>query len=454
MSALSRLVHRSLLAAALLGAARLVAASEPTPRPPLVIERIEIEGNRRTSREVVLGAIPLAPGDVADPAGILEAAEQLGKSTLFRSAKAHTRPGSEPGRVVVVFEVEESRPHLRFGAGFEDLSGWYLIPGELNLDNLTGRGEALRVGFRLGYRLASLDVGLRSRLPFGWRGHGELGLSVQALDRVYFLEGTEIDQRVAREPRVHGGLDVPLGARWTVTARAAYEHVDVDSSATVYQDREILGRSRGDPVPFESLPPGIQEDAGAQDQGRFQLALALDTRQGPDLTQRGVWGRLQTEAVASSREPFAGLDAEARAFFPVARGALLAGRVRAAAVTEGAPFFERHSLGGLYSVRGFPSQSLSPPEGDRALVVASAEARTLWVGTPERAIVTGLLFLDAGIGWGDAPNDRGTLEAGAGYGWRIGIPWIQQLGIDVGFPLTDSPVDEAFHVNVSLWWTF
>jgi hypothetical protein len=36
----------------------------------------------------------------------------------------------------------------------------------------------------------------------------------------------------------------------------------------------------------------------------------------------------------------------------------------------------------------------------------------------------------------------------------VRIPWAGHLGVDVGTPLSSSPVDEAFHVNLSLGWTF
>ena len=63
---------------------------------------------------------------------------------------------------MLVFDVQENRPHLRFGVGYEDFSSWYLLPAQLNADNLTGHGEALRLSARVGYRVAGVDLTLRS----------------------------------------------------------------------------------------------------------------------------------------------------------------------------------------------------------------------------------------------------------------------------------------------------
>ncbi len=427
-------------------------ASVQPARGALVIERIEVTGNTRTRPEVILRAIPIAVGDEAEPSRILAAADALDRSTLVKSAKVHTRPGTAPGRVVVVIAVEEGAPHVRFGAGYENLSGWYLIPIEFNLDNLTGHGEGLSLGYRLGYRLNSLDLNFRSQVTRDNRPWWELGGHLQNLARIYYYEGTELNHKVQRG-RVRAGLGVPLGDEFTLETRLVFEAVHADSDAVVYQDREILGREEGDVVPYPLLPPEIQEGVGTRQQARLALSLTRDRRRGANLTQHGGWSRLQVEGVASSESPFLGVGLDVRQYAAL-RGVQLAGRFRLDGVTEGAPFYERPYLGGLYTVRGFPSQSLSPTGGDLLVATGSVEVRTRWIGSREKPLLTGLAFLDVGVGWAEAPYDKGSVAAGIGYGWRVGIPWIQQLGVDVGFPLTDSPVNESFHVNISLWWTF
>jgi outer membrane translocation and assembly module TamA len=101
-------------------------------------------------------------------------------------------------------------------------------------------------------------------------------------------------------------------------------------------------------------------------------------------------------------------------------------------------------------VRGFPSHSLSPAEGDTRLWHASAEYRLPLYGDPRRPRLAGLLFVDAGR----AGDDGRETSAAAGWGLRIRLGWLGWLGTDIAFPLTDSPADEGFHGHASLGWSF
>jgi outer membrane protein assembly factor BamA len=141
------------------------------------------------------------------------------------------------------------------------------------------------------------------------------------------------------------------------------------------------------------------------------------------------------------------VTADLRAYRAVAGGAL-ALRLRGGAVQSDAAFYDRYHLGGLYTVRGFPSQSLSPPEGDTRFWTAALEFRAPLAGRSDRPRVLGFVFADAGDG------DGKPAAASAGFGFRIRVPWFDSLGIDFGMPITESPVDEAFHANAALGWNF
>ena len=419
----------------------------------LVLERVEVEGNSRTSADLVRERSGLQPGPLLDPTLLAQALETLRHAGLFRDVDLFTRPGSEPGRVVAVIRVQENRPRLQLGAGYEDLSGWYVIPLRLDLDNLTGHGEALRLDTRLGYRVAGLVLHLRSSPESASRRYWEARLRGEGQDRVYFLNDTEVIQRVSK-----GGFDIgaggPLPQRLSWGVLLTSEEVEPESTASVYRDRQVLGRRRGDPVAFADLPAGIQNDLGKRRQTRVALSFGGDGRRGPGLLVRGLRGRLRTEAVFSTGEPFYLGSADVRAYVPLRPGLLLAARVRAAAVSAAAPFYERLYLGGVYTLRGYPSQSLSPPAGNLRRWASSLELRSSWVGPPGDPRVTGILFADLGWAGDTGLGNREGLKAGVGYGLRLRVPWIERLGLDVGVPLSESPFAESFHVNLSLGWTY
>ena len=72
----------------------------------------------------------------------------------------------------------------------------------------------------------------------------------------------------------------------------------------------------------------------------------------------------------------------------------------------------------MYTVRGFPTNSLSAPGGDTWLWSSSLEYRSRILGDSKGTKLAGLFFLDAGAsGEFDADAFAGV-SAGAGYGLR------------------------------------
>jgi outer membrane protein assembly factor BamA len=421
----------------------------------LVLEAIETVGNDRTSHQTVLLYLPLRAGDSVDQTVLLSAVEQLRQSGLFAAVDFYTRPGSERGRVVLVLEVEEKGLEVRFGTGYSDLSGWYLIPAELALDNRLGRGEKINLQLKLGYRYSGLVFAFdEPRLGDGAGSWGFQG-SVLGTDRVYFIEGIEYRHRVQSS-----AFDVHLGRRlstiWTGELGMRFERVDVDSFATVHATDELRNVESGDRLEWPDLPAEIARAAGERTRSVARLELRLDSRSGRSTVgspASGFWGRVRLEGFLQGDNSFGGVSLDLRRYQSLLGGALAA-RIRAGAVGSDAAFHDRHYLGGLYSVRGFPSQSLSAPGGDTHYWSASCEYRAALVGHRANPRLAGVLFLDAGDSWtGGRPTLRDAAFS-AGYGLRLRVAWLGWLGLDFALPLSDSPVDDAFQAHASIGWTF
>ncbi|NNF06427.1 MAG: BamA/TamA family outer membrane protein [Candidatus Eisenbacteria bacterium] len=419
----------------------------------LTIEAIQIEGNSRTRDAVVLSRLGLEVGGETNATQLLAARDRLIAEDLFESVNLRTKRGSARGAVIVVVEVEERRAQVRFGLGREDLTGLYLIPLQLNLDNATGRGEMLRFSTRFGYRTRGLVGDFRSKPTHLQKNYWGARLWIEANDRIYFFEETEVNHIVAQ-----GGLEIGYG--FSLTDESQFEiwlgqqAVEAESTAAVYRDREVFGRRLGDEVRFEDLPESIKKDLVPNDQTRLRLVYNRDARLGAGLAEEGYRGRVELEGVAATTGEFLKGKLDLRGYQALEGNTLLAGRVQAGFVSPDAPFYEKFYLGGLYSVRGFPSQSLSPPEGHDRFAAVSAEVRRSFLGDPKNPRVTGLLFLDLGLSWNGSDFDLDETAAGVGYGIRVRAPWFGQIGLDIGAPLTDGPIKESFHTNLSLGWTF
>ncbi|MBU1701832.1 MAG: BamA/TamA family outer membrane protein [Candidatus Eisenbacteria bacterium] len=419
----------------------------------LIIEKIEVQGNLRTSAGRIIAVSGLATGDPATPETIHSAAHRLRSSSYFSEVEVYTRAGTAPGRVVVVFSVSENRPHFRLGMGYEDLSGWYLIPLQLNLDNLTGHGEILNLSARVGWRLSGLVLTYQNISLSDPRRFFELQLKGESVDRLYFLEGTEISQVVSQSGLGFHG-EVPVADHLNLGGWFDVESFEPDSSAEVYRKNEMQDRREGDIVPFEDLPTGIQSEVGRRTLVSIGMSLGIDTRRGGGLRTRGLWGRTLGEYIFSEKDGFPAWHWDLRAYTPIGSRLQLSARSLAGSVSSKAPFYKRYYLGGLYTVRGYPSHSLSTPEGHLNFATLSLELRAAWIGAAVDPLLTGLVFCDLGTGWNDRWPDAGDISAGIGYGFRLRMPWIGRLGLDIGYPLNPSPVKESFHINASIGWTF
>lgn len=453
----------SVLAALMLFSVRVPVAwsADPVPSDSITVAAIEFEGNHRTGSNVLLAALPITPGDRVALADLDAIAEPLKERGLAEEASVHTRAADVPGSVILVVSIEERDVSLRIGLGHEDLSGWYLVPLELDSDNLTGHGERIRLGAHIGYRVAGIvaEVG---RPPFPRGGFfWNVALRGENVEHIYFYEGNEVAQKVGR-----GGLELTFGRRTssglTFETWLAPEGVDVDSTARVYRAYERENEPEddleaGDKIAFADLPPEIWPDVLERSQTRIGAGVSFDARRGTGIETRGLRGALRVEAVGVEKDKgddFARLSADLRAQIPIATGVGLAMRGHLVGVGADAPFFERVALGGLYTVRGFPSQGLSPARGNLRLLTGSVELRTTWIGPDAAPRLAGIAFLDLGVGWDERTPDLDEGAAGAGFGLRVRIPWIQYLGLDFGFPLTKTVAEEPLHVNAGLGWTF
>ena len=111
-----------------------------------------------------------------------------------------------------------------------------------------------------------------------------------------------------------------------------------------------------------------------------------------------------------------------------------------------APFFDRFYGGGIGSVRGFQYWGVSPRDGIANDAIGADFFMTGGVeyGFPiAEDFLRGVLFIDAG----DYEPDwhYGVIRTSVGFGFRLALPILgrQPLGIDFGFPITQSRQDNT-----------
>jgi outer membrane protein assembly factor BamA len=420
------------------------------------LESIVVTGNDRTPPDVVRRALGLQEGDDVDPDRILSAVAALRDADLFADVEFRTERGSERGSIRLALDVREKGVEFRFGTGYRDLDGWYVMPAQLRFDNRLGRGERTRLSAKLGYHIAGVEATFDEEYV-GPGGAMFWGASAGAfgLQRRYFLDGVEVEHPVGRG-HVGARLGRRLGAGWAAEIGARFERVDVDSTAAYSEDDDVRGIGKGDEIPFASLPEPVASAVGDRAGQILHAALSIDRRSERLVASTpagGVWGSLRGEAILRGDTEALAVTLDLRGYRATFGGVFVA-RARAGAIGEQAAFYDRFHLGGLYTVRGFPSQSLSGAGGDTRFWSTSLEFRGPLAGRPDRPLVAGVLFADAGAGWSGASLTADDVSASAGFGFRVRVPVFDSLGFDFGVPIGPTPVGESFHAHGALGWNF
>jgi hemolysin activation/secretion protein len=237
-----------------------------------------------------------------------------------------------------------------------------------------------------------------------------------------------------------------VGDRASITAWGGLSSVDPDEDLNAYFDDDEQSRPVGDlaPLPLEH-------------EGYLDLWLEAEwrDRDGARPWWRGTWlGARLRASHENGGHAFGTMELDARRNWPVGRATALAGRLRTAHATHDTPYHQRFQFGGVYSVRGYDFAYLSGPLGASHLVQANLELRAPLLDR-EAALprVTGLLFLDTGQCWDLDGASLGWI-LGAGYGVRVRLPWVQYIGLDVGFPVVKLEDASPFVVNLALGWSY
>jgi outer membrane protein insertion porin family len=124
-----------------------------------VIEEISIEGNSKTRSNVIYENLPFTIGDSLTEDQIYQAIDDLRSLELFNEIELHPRPGTSPGYLHLIIQVDERYwPRFRFKGGFSELDGWYLTPVSLNLDNIFGLGNYTNLELTFGDRISSVKL--------------------------------------------------------------------------------------------------------------------------------------------------------------------------------------------------------------------------------------------------------------------------------------------------------
>ena len=423
----------------------LAAQQAPTDRT-LRLESISILPDDPGTVALVSRHLSLAAGAPVDVASLSLARQTLEETGYFHEVDLYTARGAAPGMVVLHIEVElDRRLHFLTGYGYEPLDGWYLNLLGARLLNWQRPGSELRLAWRLGFIIDGLY--LEGSMPTGDRAGDAWRFELYWETKSWFV----YDQREAWRQNIYQnvlrvGRQSPIGDEGLVTGWIGLSHVDPVDELEAYFDEEDQQR------PADELIPATFESSSYLD---LWLGAHWQNRDQVRPWWRGTWTGARLRAShETGGSAFFTMELDGRHNWPLGDTASLAGRLRGAHTTDNTPYHQRFQFGGVYSVRGYDFAYLSGPLGASSLVQANLEYRVALLDR-QAALprVTALMFLDTGQSW---DVDGGTLGwvAGAGYGIRVRLPWVQSLGLDVGYPLVNLGDISPFVINLALGWSY
>jgi outer membrane protein assembly factor BamA len=428
----------------------------------LLLDKVIFTGNRLISEETLRGALELQPGDTVTIAALARARlDVLYSHPLVRDVRVSTLPGQRLGYVTVEMEItERSRAAFETGFGYHDIYGWFLTVAGLRWQPVKSSDSMWRAGVRIGFHLTGLDA--------DWEKPGMLENGAGAGARFWVYNQEHLFYGPSPKPQEGGqaqlefrqnisraGLELYLLYRQERTTRFTFglraEKIDPD---TTFKDAET-----GEKYPGSDLPPSMRQAIRRTAITGFQFRMVRDTRDLQAWPRAGSFTSLSLQAnteLLGGDEIFTKAEFDTRFYLGTGSWRSINGRMKAGITSSGTPYYDKYFIGGIYSIRGFAELSLTPPRGHDGFWLAGMEWRVPLIPSgskPPR--LTGLLFIDAGQGWlRGEPLTTSTIRSAAGYGFRLRLPWLGMLGIDVGVPLSEGTTDEQFRIHGAIGFSY
>lgn len=409
------------------------------------IDRINISGNAKTRDKVIRREMKLAEGDVFSATAMKKSKQALMNLGFFEQANLAIAKGSAANKQNINVEVKE-KPTGTFsvGAGYSSLDG-VVGQGSVSQSNFLGLGLKATLAASLGGKTQTYNIGVTD--PYFMDSKWTLGADIYRTQRDY----NDFSRRVT-------GGDI----------KAGYPLSDTLSTLWVYkyEDKQIYKESRALMAEIEHHL--VQAPDATSTTSSITASLTRNTTDFRPSPSNGMINSLSTEfAGLGGTNHFLRYITNTTIFFPFKWGTVFSIRGELGYIhgtdTSAVPIDEKFYLGGINTIRGYSSRTVSPyldttfkqqfftfvpyPHFGkkelfgRAFLGGDAEAfMNLEYVFPisKEAGLKGVLFFDAGQAYasiGDAFKN-----ALASYGF--GIRWISPMGplrIEYGIPLNPRP---------------
>jgi len=416
---------------------------------PTYISSIEVTGNKTTADKVVRRELKVAEGELYNQEKIDRSKAMVYRLGFFESVEISHEPavpsegvrelrkGEDVEFVDLLVKVKERDTGIfQVGAGFSSLEN-YIFQARVSKNNFLGRGQtlsfqALVSSLRSIYIVSFLDPYF---LDTNWSFS-------------FDLYDTATDFEAFTTETLGGNVS------W------GYRFFD-DYFVYLTYKLEELDTRLGGRLGFTGVPIELLESDGITTS--LRLSVAWDTRNNRIIPTEGFYHSASLEwasPLLGGETDFYRSTLNSRYYQPLFWDFVLRLNGTLGHITtaeeKGIPIFERYFVGGIFSVRGFRRNSLSPtipaaaerdpasslvpfPMGGNKELILNAEIE---VPIFREMGIVGVLFFDAGNAFAESealsPMD---LRTATGFGFRWWSP-MGPLRFEWGFPLNPLPGED------------
>ncbi len=423
------------------------------PGHEVLIDRINISGNTRTSDKVVRREIQIQEQEPYSATGIRDSKVRLDRLGYFSDTRITTAPSTQPDKINLDVNVsEQNTASFQVAGGFDSYQSLF---GNFTLGNtnLFGGGESVVLNAQVGFLFQNYSISYTEP----WFLDIPLGVGLQLFsNKTYFLS---FDQSAAgfgintSYPLTELGFKKlgPFSLK-DVSAGLGYSFQSVGITGLNPLTTFQISRYRGYTQTSE-LTPSIR---------RFTVDNPIDPRTGTVASLN-----LQLGGLGGSSRFIKGI-VHGRYFYPFLKSQTLGTWVVSQGITFGIgtdlhgasggelPLYERFfpgGVGGPGDVRGYQLYSLGPqvtifnPSGQPISVQGVGGSKELLLSNEitfpilSGLGIRGVVFADAGQAFRLSDSlDITKLQAAYGIGVRWKSPF-GPLAVDIAFPVNPRPAD-------------
>ena len=424
-----------------------------TPGNEVLIDRIKISGNTKTSDKVIRREIKVQEQEPYSASKIQVSKQRLDSLGYFQSVRLSTEPARQPDKINLDVNVQEGNTaSFQVGGGYDSASslfGTFLLQNT----NLFGGGESASFSAEIGFLFENLSVSYTEP----WFLDMPLAVSLQGFDNQLYL--FSFNQSEIGFLLNSGYPLADLGLR--KLGPFSLEHI----TAGLGYQFESVGISNLSP--FTTFD--IQNAKGTSRVSEFLPSIRRFTVDDPRDPRSGSIQSLDLEFAGLGGTPFIKGVLHGHWFFPFIKNPRFGEWVYSPSFTLGygteletgnggnLPLYERFFPGGLNGqgqVRGYEIYSLGPqvtlfnqfgqPFGVEQVGGSKELLFSQQIGFPilDALGLRGNVFFDAGNSF---LASQSITFSGLQYAWGVGLFWKSPFGpinVDIAKPINRRPNDQ------------